>query len=160
MSEKETEKVLTAFKTAGADFTLKEHEPVLTSKDAARVRGSLLKQGVKALVIKIKKPEEFVIVNVPADKRVNLKKVKQILNVNRLTIATPKEALYITGCEVGSVPPLGHKNNLKILVDETVFDNDFNEFNIGQKTVSAKIKTSDLKKVFEKQQALICKIKE
>ena len=69
---------------------------------------------------------------------------------NSTRMATPEEVFERTGCEIGSVPPFGHKNNLKIFYDEEIFDNEYHAFNIGTRTRSVKVKTEDVKVVFEK----------
>ncbi len=124
------------------------HEPVITSEEASKVHGVELKQGVKAIVFT--NGGEFVVVNVPADKKVDFKIVASLngWSNSKTRIATPEEVLKITSCEIGSVPPFGHKEKIKIFFDLTVFDNKINLFNIGLRTHSVKIKTEDLKKVF------------
>jgi len=69
---------------------------------------------------------------------------------SKTRMATPDEVLEKTGCEIGSVPPFGHKEIIKILVDEGVFENQMNAFNIGLRTHSVKIKTEDLERLFFK----------
>lgn len=130
--------------------TFSEHEEVKTSEEAARVRGGELKSGVKAIVFT--NEFDFAVVDVPADKKVDQKIVCEFLGWSRkkIRMVNPEEVLEKTGCIIGAVPPFGHKNNLKILVDSEVFDNEFNEFNIGLRTQSLKIKSSDLKSIFEK----------
>ena len=127
------------------------HEPVLTSEDAAKQRGFELKQGVKAILF-TNQSGGWVVVDVPADKQVNQKVVADFLGwiKSKTRMATPDEVLEKTGCEIGSVPPFGHKEIIKILVDEGVFENQMNAFNIGLRTHSVKIKTEDLERLFFK----------
>jgi len=127
------------------------HEPVLTSEDAAKQRGFELKQGVKAILF-TNQSGGWVVVDVPADKQVNQKVVANFLgwSKSKIRMATPDEVLEKTGCEIGSVPPFGHKEIIKILVDEGVFENQMNAFNIGLRTHSVKIKTEDLERLFFK----------
>ena len=65
-------------------------------------------------------------------------------------MATPEEVIFQTGCEIGAVPPFGHKEIIPILVDFGVYDNHHNAFNIGLRTHSVKIKTELMRVVFEK----------
>jgi Ala-tRNA(Pro) deacylase len=60
-------------------------------------------------------------------------------------MATPEEVLEITGCEIGSVPPFGHKTTVPILVDVNVFENTESAFNIGLRTNSVKILTPEMR---------------
>lgn len=127
-----------------------EHEPVITSEEAARVRGFELKQGIKAIVFTNGK-NDFVVVDVPADKKVDQKIVATKIGWSKssIRIATSEEVFEQTACEIGSVPPFGHKNPLKIFFDSRIFDNEHNAFNIGLRTHSVKVKTEDVRKVFE-----------
>ncbi len=108
-----------------------------------------MKQGVKAIVLT--NGNEFIVVNVSADKRVDVKKVLPLVGWSRskTRMATSDEVLEKTGCEIGSVPPFGHRENLRIFLDRGVYDNEMNAFNIGLRTHSVKIKTQELKKVFK-----------
>lgn len=151
MSENEMEKIKEIFSTCQVHPEYLEHEEVITSEDAARTRGFELKQGIKAIVFTNGKGE-FIVVDVPADKKVDQKLVAVANNwsKNSIRIATQQEVLEQTGCLIGSVPPFGHKNQLKIFYDQKVFENQYNAFNIGLRTNSVKIKTEDVKAVFEK----------
>ncbi len=150
MSKLELENIKSLLRSAGAEFKVIEHEPVRTSEDAARVRNAPLKAGIKAIVLKERKTGKLVVADIPADKRVDFQAVARAAGLGSLTLASPAEVLEATGCEVGGVPPLGHKNNLPLYVDRGVFENDFNEFNAGLTTTSVRIKSAELKKVFER----------
>ena len=133
----------------------REHEAVITSEEASKTRGDLLKQGIKALLFTNGK-EEFVIVNIPADRRVDQKKVAQAIGWPKgaVRMATQEEVMEKTGCEIGAVPPFGHKNAIPILIDKGVYENQENAFNIGLRTKSVKIKTAEIKVLFEKEKVL------
>lgn len=127
-----------------------EHEPVITSEQAAQTRGFALKQGIKALLF-TNGNGEWVIVDIPADQKVHLKKVVEVLGWSKrdMRMATPKEVVEITGCEIGSVPPFGHKTTIPILVDVGVYGNTESAFNIGLRTHSIRIPTRDMKVLFK-----------
>ncbi len=148
MGIEEVNRIKEIFSNVGVPVEFIEHAPVITSEEASQVHGVKLKQGVKAIVFT--NGNEFVVVNVPADKKVDFKIVASLngWSNSKTRIATPEEVLKITGCEIGSVPPFGHKEKIKMFFDLTVFDNKLNLFNIGLRTHSIKIKTEDLKKVF------------
>ncbi|MBS3123895.1 YbaK/EbsC family protein [Candidatus Woesearchaeota archaeon] len=131
--------------------TYLEHEEVITSQDAAKTRGFELKQGIKALLF-TNDNDQWVIVDVPADKKVDAKKVAEILgwSKSKIRMANQEEVLQKTGCEIGAVPPFGHKEIIQILVDLEVYNNQDSAFNIGLRTQSLKIKTESMKIVFEK----------
>lgn len=130
--------------------TYLEHEAVITSEDAAKTRGFALKQGIKALLF-TNGADDWVIVNVPADQKVDQKKVAEALGwaKNKTPMATPEQVVEKTGCEIGAVPPFGHKISIPLLVDTTIYDNTISTFNIGLRTHSLTIPTEEMKIVFK-----------
>ncbi len=149
MSAHELQKIKSEFERLGLHPTYLEHEPVITSEDAAKTRGFALKQGIKALLF-TNSNGAWVIVNVPGDKKVVSSKVATQMKWSKrdIRMATPDEVLEITGCEIGSVPPFGHKSDIPLLVDTEVFDNKESAFNIGLRTHSVLIPTEEIKIIF------------
>jgi Ala-tRNA(Pro) deacylase len=150
MSLNEVQKIKEEFERLGLHPTYLEHEPVITSEDAARTRGFPLRQGIKAILFTDKK-ENFVIANVPADQKVDQAKVAMQMgwSKNSIRLASAEDVLRITDCEVGSVPPFGHKTPVPILVDVGVFENADSAFNIGLRTHSVRIATAEMRTLFQ-----------
>lgn len=151
MGHAEMERIKSFFQELNIHTTYLEHEPVITSEDAAKTRGFQLKQGIKALLF-TNDNNEWVIVDVPADKKVDQKKVAAALHwqKSKIRMATPEEVMAKTGCEIGAVPPFGHREQFQILVDVGIYENQESTFNIGLRTNSVKIKTELMKVVFAK----------
>ncbi|HVY01894.1 MAG TPA: YbaK/EbsC family protein [Candidatus Nanoarchaeia archaeon] len=149
MGIEEVERVKKIFSELHLNPIYMEHEAVLTSQQAAETRGFELKQGIKAILF-ANGLGDFALVNVPADKKINQKKVAEVLGWNKkdIRMATEEEVLEQTGCQIGSVPPFGHKNKIKLLLDVGVYDNEESDFNIGLRTQSVKIKTEEMRRVF------------
>jgi len=147
MSKLETQQIKETFSRLALHPLYLEHEPALTSEDAARIRGTDLSQGIKSLLF-TNGSYEYVIVNVPAHQKVDARKVAQCLDWKNAKMASPDDVLSETGCEVGSVPPFGHKNKMQIVYDRTIFVNHESSFNIGLRTHSVRIPTSEMKIVF------------
>ena len=101
---------------------LEEHTP--TVSDAARVLQVENDQIIKSLVFQVDGEPLLVINNGPA--RVDRRKLAAYLGVGRKKVkfADPEYALTITGYIVGSMPPFGHKNKLRTLVDSAVLNLD------------------------------------
>ncbi len=131
-----------------------EHEEVITSEDAAKTRGFALKQGIKALLFT--NGEDYVIVDVPADRKVDSRKLANTMNwsKNKIRMANENEVMEKTGCKIGAVPPFGHKEKIKILVDTKIYNNKESAFNIGLRTNSVKIKTEEMRVVFKEVDAI------
>jgi Ala-tRNA(Pro) deacylase len=127
----------------GIRYEVSEHGPVYTSEQAAKVRGVGLKTGVKALVLKVAEGS-FVMGLVAADRKIDLKKLAKIVKTKKLRLASSREVLEMTGCEVGSVHPFGNLHGLSTYLDRSVLENDVVNFNAGLHTVSIEMKARDL----------------
>lgn len=145
--KKEADKILRMFEDNNVEYWLYEHEPVYTSQEAAKVRGVELKTGCKSMILKTK-IAKFILVNIAADKKIDLRKLEKIVGT-RLNFATKEEVLQTTNCESGSVPPFGKLFGLPTFLDESVLENDFVNFNIGVLTKSVKISREDLLKLMD-----------
>ena len=132
----------------GIEYRITEHKAVHTSQEAARVRGVSLRQGVKAMVLKTQEGK-FVLALVPADQKVDLKKIAGLEGTKRMSLADPDEVFRLTGCRIGAVPPFGHKTRLKTYLDERVLENERIDFNCGEHTRSVQMSGKDLLKVVE-----------
>jgi len=141
--EKEAAKLVEYFRREGVDYLLFSHEPVHTSEQASKARGVPLKTGVKALLLK-DDAGRFVLADLAADRRVDLKKLQTLARTGRLHFATRAEVLGLTNCEPGSVHPLGNLFGIPTYFDRSVLENEFVNFNIGELTQSARIRSADL----------------
>lgn len=140
MSKEIVEKIKNLLNKNNIEYKLFIHEPVYTSKQAALVRKVDIKTGVKALLLKNK---EFILALIPANKKLNIKKLSSISKLGRLSFASPQEVIEKTDCEIGSVPPFNF-NNIKTYADKEILENEFINFNTGLHTHSIKMKSQDL----------------
>ena len=112
---------------AGVWFETFEHAGVRTSEEAAKVRkGYSLKQGAKAIIIRVKNPEKkfLAMLVVPGDTRFNSDRVKRFFNSKDIRFATEDEVKTITGgVEFGGVPPFWNLFGLRVVVDPALFKN-------------------------------------
>jgi aspartyl-tRNA synthetase len=138
-------KILLSFKKLGIDYELYEHEPVYTSEQAAKVRGTKIHQGAKALVLQADK--DFIIFVTPADIKVDLDMLQKKLGVKKLRMASKESVKTKTGLEVGAVPPIGFLVGLKTYIDSRLSENDEIAFNAGRHDRSVKIKYVDFVKM-------------
>jgi Cys-tRNA(Pro) deacylase len=127
-------------------YDILEHELVYTSEQAAKVRNSQLKQGVKALVLRSHEGK-FILALIAADKKIDLKQLSKIIKTKELKLAKPDEVSEKTDCEIGSVPPFGNVLNLVTYMDKSVLENEIVEFNVGLHTTSIRMKSDDLIKI-------------
>ncbi|MBI4361186.1 YbaK/prolyl-tRNA synthetase associated domain-containing protein [Candidatus Micrarchaeota archaeon] len=151
MSQTEFENLKRILEEQGVSFQVIEHLEVRTSEESALARGTSLSEGVKALLVRFERRGQtfFVVVNLPADKKLDLKKVKKVLQAEDVALAKPEEVVQKTGCELGAVPPFAHKEKMAILVDPRIFKQPWSAFNAGLKTKSIKMRSADLRTTFK-----------
>lgn len=119
-----------------------EHKPAFTSEESAKARGTELKQGARALVLKA--DDKFIMAISSAAYEIDLEKLKSILGAREISLAKAEEVKKATGCEIGSVPPFGNLFDLPVYVDEKLLENEIIAFNAGTHTNSLKMKSKDL----------------
>lgn len=145
MGQAERDRILALLKEQNIPFEHFVHEPVLTSEQAAAARNGKLHNGVKAMVLETERG--MIVALLAADLRLDLKKLGAVQKFNDIKLAKRENVSAKTGCEPGSVPPFGFPQPMATYVDESVFDHEDAEFNIGLLTESVRIKTSDLRKI-------------
>jgi Ala-tRNA(Pro) deacylase len=126
---------------AGIEITVTRHAPVYTSEEAAAVRGVALCTGAKALVVKA--GEEFLLLVVPADRKLDSKKARTGLGVKSMRFASKEEVEQLTGLEPGSIPPFGSLFGLKSHCDPALGLNERINFNAGDHSISIGMSYSD-----------------
>jgi Ala-tRNA(Pro) deacylase len=146
-----TDTLLAFLHENNAEFEVVTHEPVTTSEEAARVRGTPLEQGAKALVF-VADGRPILLV-LPANQRVDRRAFKTAFGVKDLNMVSPDQLRELTGLEVGAVPPFGHLLGLPTYVDERLLTNPRLAFNAGSRTTSVLLETSDYERLASATQA-------
>ncbi|MFH1641631.1 MAG: YbaK/EbsC family protein [Nanoarchaeota archaeon] len=122
-----------------------EHEAVYTSEQAAKIRGTELKQGCKALICKTE--NGYIQACVSGAKGIDMDKLKKALAVKEAELADAKSVKKISDCSIGAVPPFGNLFSIPVYFDKSVTKNETVAFNAGEHTKSIKMKSADLVKV-------------
>ena len=89
-----------------------------TALEAASSLGCEVGAIIKSLLFKTE--EGFVLCLVSGDKRASLNKLKKILNLKDVSMASAEEVKKVTGYTIGGVSPIGHLNQVEILIDESL----------------------------------------
>lgn len=118
----------------GVEFDVLHHAPVFTSEEAAAVRGTSLASGAKALICKA--DERFVMIVMPADRRLASKLVRTEAGVKSLRFASREEVEQLTTLAPGSIPPFGSLFGLATWCDLRLADQPRINFNAGDHSVS------------------------
>lgn len=136
------EAIKTTLEAAGVPFKLSHHEPTPTSAEAARVRGTSLESGGKALVLKV--GDWFGVFVLSAARRLDSKKIQEHFGVKKIRFATREELLEQTGLQPGAVPPFGEPIlPLPLYVDTSITQNEHINFNAGSLTDSVDMLVAD-----------------
>lgn len=145
MSQAVFEKILKLLDDNKVAYQLYEHEPVYTSEQAAKLRGTKIEQGAKALVMVADGRPILIVIS--AANKVESKKFKKSFNIKDLKMATADEVKRITETEIGAVPPFGNLMGLKTFVDKSLGKNKKIVFNAGLHTRSIEMKYKDFERL-------------
>jgi Cys-tRNA(Pro) deacylase len=74
---------------------------------------------IKSLVVRLS-ADEHVMVLVPGDRVIDWARLRSLLGVSRLSLATSEEAFAVTGYERGAITPLGSRTRLPVIVDAAI----------------------------------------
>ncbi len=137
------EKIINLLESKHVAYKLTEHAPVRTSEEAARIRGVPLKTGAKAMIARCK--DDYYLLVLPADKQIDWKRLRSILQVRDIRLATAEEAEQVAQVQMGSVPPFGNVLELPTYFDTGLFENEVVNFNPGSITHSIAMQSADLR---------------
>tara|TARA_Y100000992_G_scaffold287437_1_gene240223 strand:+ start:98 stop:577 length:480 start_codon:yes stop_codon:yes gene_type:complete len=116
-----------------------------TAQEAATSLNCEVGAIVKSLLFKTE--QTFTLCLVAGDRKASLNKMKKILNIKDVSMASAEEVKNVTGYTIGGVSPVGHINKLDILIDKSLerFNSLFAA--AGHPNCVFKINFTDLKKI-------------
>jgi Ala-tRNA(Pro) deacylase len=117
------------------------HAPVFTSEEAAKIRGTPLASGAKALICKA--DDRFVMIVLPADRKLSSKAVRKSEGIKSLRFASREEVEQLTGLTPGSIPPIGSLFGLPTWCDEGLAVHSPINFNAGDHAISISMTYAD-----------------
>lgn len=94
--------------------------PIESLEQAARERGQSAGQVVRSIVFRISR-DEYIMVLVAGPAQISWSSLRRYLGLSRLTMASKEEVFKETGFETGAVSPFALPKQMRILVDEAVF---------------------------------------
>ena len=89
-----------------------------TALEAASSLGCEVGAIVKSLLFKTE--NKFTLFLVAGDKKASLNKIKKTLNIKNASMASAEDVKSITGYTIGGVSPVGHLNELNIVIDDSL----------------------------------------
>lgn len=134
-----------ALEKLGIPHRIFQHEtPVDSFEQAAADRNQRHEQVVRSILFQVR-PEEFVMVLMAGREQVDWKNLRRWVGRSRVRMATEAEVLAVTGYRVGTVSPFGLKNQIKVLIDESVLQEEEISTGSGVANVAIIIKSTDLR---------------
>lgn len=123
------------------DYEELAHKTVYTAYDAAQTLKKELKEIAKNLLIQADKT--FVLVIIPADKKLHLEKLKKALGAKKISI--PKEQIMVKVLKIkpGALSSFGKLHKLETIVDKTMLQTKKAVLSAGSFTDSVFMKMKD-----------------
>jgi Cys-tRNA(Pro)/Cys-tRNA(Cys) deacylase len=111
---------------------------------AAKATGFPLQQIVKTLVVELGE-KQYVLVLIPGDQHLSLKRLAKVCGVKRAAIADTKTAERLTGYLVGGISPFATKQKLAVIMEECILNFDKILINAGQRGMMLKLTSKDIR---------------
>lgn len=137
-----------------ARYRILEHEPEGRTEVIARIRGNLIEQSIKSMVLQVRlsrKENIYCLANIPGDCRVKFDGVKNYFHADSVAFAQRDKAQELTGCVIGAIPPFSFNDQLQLLADPLIQENDEVVFNAGRLDRSIMMKLEDYIRIAQPQ---------
>ena len=135
------QKVKSYLDKKGLDYEEIAHKTVYTAYDAAQTMKKELKEIAKSLLVQADKT--FALIIVPADKRIDLGKIKKVLGAKKVSIPKEKIMIKILKIKPGALSAFGKLHQLEVSVDKTMIKTKKAVFSTGSFTDSVFMKVKD-----------------
>ena len=142
-SENIRNEIIRLIKHNQMDFQHMVHEPTPTSEDSARVRGTQMEEGIKALILRGKTTKKNYQINIPSHLKLDMKAVAEAVG-EKCEFEEPEVIKERFGLIIGGVPPFGNLLNIDTFFDEKVSLAAKAAFNCGMQTESIVMGGKDL----------------
>ncbi|HHW7569828.1 TPA: YbaK/prolyl-tRNA synthetase associated domain-containing protein [Mannheimia haemolytica] len=150
MSEQTFRQLTALLDSHQARYRVVEHSSAGKSEEVAKIRGTEIGQGAKALVCKVKGKgvKQAVLAILPADYQADLTKIAEHLGGLRASLASPAEVAELTDCVFGAIPPFSFHSDLLLVAEPSLFER-YAElaFNAGTLERSIILNTEDYQKI-------------
>jgi len=97
-----------------------------------------------AKVVMVKADEHFVVTVLSANRKVDLKSLKEIFRTSHVRLATEAEFTELfPDCELGAMPPFGNLYSLEVYVDQSLTTDEKIVFQAGTRHEAVKLRYQD-----------------
>lgn len=142
--------ILRQLKKEDMAFFHVEHQETLTSEESAKIRGTSIQEGIKAIILRGKTSKKNYQFNIPAHLKLDMKLVNEHVK-EKCEFEDPAVILERFGLKVGGIPPFGNLLNIETYFDEGIKKLDKASFNCGLLTESITLNAKDLIKLVDPQ---------
>jgi Ala-tRNA(Pro) deacylase len=131
------------------DYREVHHAPGGSTEDYHQAVGCRYEQQAKCLFLKVREAERsyFVICAIPAQKKVNMKALRNLLSAKEVGFATKEELKAVTGCNFGELAPVGKLFGVPLLMESDLLNEDEIFINAGRLDVSFAFNPRDLQRI-------------
>ena len=137
---------------SGVNYEITEHKAVFNMDELGEVKLPYPEFDAKNLFVRDDKKQNYYLITVKGDKRVNLKEFRKKYGLRNLSFASAEELMKIMGLTPGSVTPLGLLNDEEHIV-KFYLDSEFNGTLIGvhpnDNTATVWLKSEDLIRIIK-----------
>jgi Ala-tRNA(Pro) deacylase len=127
-----------------------DHPPVFTVEDVHRLTPNLPGEKTKNLFFRDKKGRKHFLVVLPADKRVNLKALPDVLQSSKISFGSPERLMKHLGIAPGSVSLLAivndQENRVEVIIDKSLWTSEAFQFHPLVNTSTLVISRDNIKK--------------
>jgi Ala-tRNA(Pro) deacylase len=137
-----TEKLIKYLDQNHVEYQMSRHSETFTAQETAansRVKG---RDFAKSVVVRL--DGELALAVLPAHRKLDLKRLKQITGAKEASLADEEEfAYHFPDCTVGAMPPFGNLYSLKVIADSELLEDETIAFNAGNHTETMKVAARD-----------------
>jgi len=133
------------------EYERHDHPPVFTVEDVHRLTPDLPGAKTKNLFFRDKKGTRHFLVVLPADKRVNLKALPNVLQSSKISFGSPDRLMKHLGIAPGSVSLLAiandQENKVEVVIDKSLWNSEAFQFHPLVNTSTLVISRNNIKKI-------------
>lgn len=130
-------------KSLGMEFSHFEHPTLVSATAVQTYLGFSMSESAATIIMKA--DGNFIAVLRRDDTKLSFKKIKKLLEVHDLRVATPEEFIEFTKLPIGAAHPF--IPTTKTIVDEKVMEKEFMNGGAGSLTITFRYKTDGFKKI-------------
>lgn len=144
------ENILKILKEKNINYDLIEHQESKSCDDSKKFRDEAWLEWIWSKNIVFHAKWVFYLVTTIWEKDIKARNFKKQFWTKDIRFASQDEITNVLAATIWSIPPFWFENKtIKIFVDKEIFDYEFFMFNPGLPTKTIRIKTVDLKKIYD-----------